>query len=49
MTPMPWSEWWREWCADIARQALKDTPNTFDISRQEARMAAARLKDSDNA
>jgi hypothetical protein len=31
------------------RQALKDTPNTFDISRQEARMAAVGLKDSDNA
>ncbi len=27
MTPMPWSEWWREWCADIARQTLKDTPD----------------------
>ena len=26
MTPKPWAEWWREWCADIARQALKDTP-----------------------
>lgn len=35
-------------CQAIARQAL-DKPNTFDISRQEARMAAVGLKDSDNA